>query len=283
MGVTVGSAAMSNGHEVRWVAAGRSPQTADRAAAAGLTTCAELADALRGADVVVSVCPPVAALHVAGSVAATGFAGTYLDANAIAPSTARQVAAVAADAGARPVDGGLVGPPAPRRGTTRLYVSGDGAGEMAALFTGSVLEPVVVDGPVGAASATKVAYAAWTKGSAALLLAVAAYAEREGVADVLAAEWARSQPELADRLARIAAGSGPKAWRFSGEMAGSAQAFAAAGLPDGFAVAAAEVYERMAAFRGRSEVSVAEAVAAVGDASEVDADTVHARRRLTEE
>jgi len=263
MGVTVASATMSCGHEVRWVADGRSPETADRAAAAGLTTCAELVDGVRDADVVVSVCPPAAVLDVARSVAATGFTGIYLDANAIAPSTARQVAAVAGDAGARPVDGGIVGPPAHRPGTTRLYLSGDGAETVADLFAGSKLEPVVIDGPVGAASATKVAYAAWTKGSAALLLAVAAYAEREGVPDVLAAEWARSQPDLADRLVRTAAGSGPKAWRFAGEMADSARAFAEAGLPDGFAAAAAEVYERLAVFRGRSEVGVAEAVAAV--------------------
>jgi 3-hydroxyisobutyrate dehydrogenase-like beta-hydroxyacid dehydrogenase len=263
MGVTVASAAMSNGHEVRWVAAGRSAETAGRATAAGLMACGDLAGGVRNAEVVVSVCPPAAVLDVAQSVAATGFAGAYVDANAIAPSTARQVAVIAAEAGARPVDGGIVGPPAHRHGTTRLFLSGDGAEDVAGLFAGSALEPVVIDAPVGAASATKVAYAAWTKGSAALLLAVAAYAEREGVPEVLAAEWGRSQPDLADRLVRTAAGSGPKAWRFAGEMADSARAFADVGLPDGFAAAAAQVYERLAGFRGRSEVGVAEAVAAV--------------------
>jgi 3-hydroxyisobutyrate dehydrogenase-like beta-hydroxyacid dehydrogenase len=270
MGVTVASAATSNGHEVRWVSAGRSGETTARAAGAGLTPCADLVDGLRGADVVVSVCPPDAVLDVATAVVGSGFTGAYLDANAVAPSTARQVADVLRAAGARPVDGGIVGPPATRPGTTRLYLSGAGAQEVADLFTGSLLEPVVIDGPIGAASATKVAYAAWTKGSAALLLAVAAYAEQEGVPDVLAAEWARSQPELADRLVRTAAGSGPKAWRFVGEMADSAHAFADVGLPAAFGEAAANIYERLAVFRGRTEVAVAEAITAICQAAGVE-------------
>jgi 3-hydroxyisobutyrate dehydrogenase-like beta-hydroxyacid dehydrogenase len=267
MGVTVASAARSNGHEVRWVSDGRSSETTARATAAGLIPCADLVDGLRDADVVMSVCPPEAVLDVARSVAGADFSGTYLDANAVAPSTARHVAEVVGAVGGRPVDGGIVGPPATRPGTTRLYLSGAGAQDVADLFAGSLLEPVVIDAPVGAASATKVAYAAWTKGSAALLLAVAAYAERAGVPDVLATEWARSQPDLADRLARTAAGSGPKAWRFVGEMTDSARAFADAGLPAAFGEAAADVYQRLAVFRGRSEVGVDEAIAAICDAA----------------
>jgi hypothetical protein len=68
-------------------------------------------------------------------------------------------------------------------------------------------------------------------------------------------------------LARTAAGSGPKAWRFVGEMSDSARAFDEAGLPDGFAEAAADVYTRLAVFRGRSDVGVDEAVAAVCQAA----------------
>jgi 3-hydroxyisobutyrate dehydrogenase-like beta-hydroxyacid dehydrogenase len=206
--------------------------------------------------VVVSVCPPAHALDVARSVAALGFAGLYLDANAIAPSTMREVADVTESAGARAVDGGIIGPPARRPGTTRLMLSGARADDVAALFAGTLLEPVVVGTERGAASAVKVAYAAWSKGAGALLLAVAAYAEAEGVTDALRAEWARSRPSALDQLDREAVGTAPKGWRFAGEMVDSARAFADVGLPDGFGHAAADLYGRLAALRDRTDLTL---------------------------
>jgi 3-hydroxyisobutyrate dehydrogenase-like beta-hydroxyacid dehydrogenase len=101
-------------------------------------------------------------------------------------------------------------------------------------------------GAAGAASALKMCYAAYTKGTAALLLAVRALAEAEGVTPTLLAEWDRSQPGLADRSQAAARGTGAKAWRFAGEMHEIADTFAAAGLPDGFHRAAAELYGRLA-------------------------------------
>lgn len=263
MGATVGTALRSGDHDVRWVSEGRSETTHVRATRAGLLDAGALTEGLRGADVVVSVCPPAAALEVAEAVVTAGFAGTYVDANAVAPSTVRSIQAELEPAGVRVVDGGIVGPPAERPGTTRLFLSGQAALVVAGLFAGSALEPIVVHGPVGAASATKVAYAAWTKGSAALLLAIAAYAEAEGVTSPLRAEWARSQPDLADRLALVAAGVTPKAWRFSGELADSGRAFAEAGLPEGFGRAAAEIYERLADFRDVPGLDVEMVVAAL--------------------
>ena len=73
-------------------------------------------------------------------------------------------------------------------------------------------------GDVGTASALKMAYAAWTKGSSALLIAVRALAIREGVDDALRAEWERSQPGLGARSESAVAGNARKAWRFVGEM-----------------------------------------------------------------
>jgi hypothetical protein len=86
------------------------------------------------------------------------------------------------------------------------------------------------------------AYAGWTKGSAALLLAVRALAEREGVGEQLVAEWALSIPELVDRVDRVAAEIGAKAWRFGPEMDEIAATMTAAGLPGGFHDAASQVY-----------------------------------------
>ena len=52
------------------------------------------------------------------------------------------------------------------------------------------------------------AYAAWTKGSSALLLAARALARAGGVERTLLAEWALSQPHLADQSEGAADGGG---------------------------------------------------------------------------
>ena len=106
-------------------------------------------------------------------------------------------------------------------------------------------------GDVGAASALKMAYAAWTKGSSALLIAVRALAIREGVDGALHAEWERSQPGLGARSESAVAGNARKAWRFVGEMEEIAATFAAAGLPAGFHEACAASTTASAATRTR--------------------------------
>jgi len=88
------------------------------------------------------------------------------------------------------------------------------------------------------------AYAAWTKGTAALLLAIRALARVEGVEDALLAEWERSQPDLPGGSEAAARSAVAKGWRWVGEMEEIADTFAAAGLPDGFHRAAAEIYRR---------------------------------------
>jgi hypothetical protein len=119
---------------------------------------------------------------------------------------------------------------------------------VAALFAPTDLDAVTLGDDVAAASALKMCYAAWTKGTSALLLAIRATAAAHGVDAALVAEWARTQPGLTAR-SQAAAGTARKAWRFAGEMDQIAACFAEAGLPDGFARAAAEVYRRLAASR----------------------------------
>ncbi len=242
MGAALGTELRRAGCQVRWASDGRSPATGERAAAAGLDDAGSLDSLVAGSDVVLSVCPPGAAVDVAAAVAAAGFTGTFVDGNAVAPATARHIAQVVGPA--RFVDGGIVGPPPSRPGTTRLHLSGDGADEVATLFAGTIVEARVHDGGAGAASAVKVCFAAWTKGTSALLLAIRALAAAEGVEEGLLDEWATSLPDLPARSSGAAAATAPKAWRFVGEMEESAAAFEAAGLPGGFSQGAAEVYDR---------------------------------------
>jgi 3-hydroxyisobutyrate dehydrogenase-like beta-hydroxyacid dehydrogenase len=246
MGITVAASLATAGATVVWASAGRSKATRARAEAAGLTDAGDLTAACRDTETVVSVCPPDAAVDLARDVAATGFTGVYVDANAVAPSTVATIAAAVTERGGRFVDGGIVGPPASRPGTTRLYLSGVGADEVAALFSAGPLEARVVGPEPGSASALKLCYAAYTKGSAALLLAIVALAEATGVAPALRAEWERSQPDLPAQAEGAARASAPKAWRWVGEMEEIASTFAQADLPDGFHRAAADVFSRLA-------------------------------------
>jgi len=242
MGAAIGRCLTGRGHQVLWAAHGRGPDTAARARAAGLTDAGTVAELARRAEVILSVCPPHAALDMAWAV--HGFGGRYVDANAISPGTAREIAQLITDSGGQYVDGGIIGPPPARPGTTRLYLSGAGAGDIARLFAGTALEAREVAGGATAASALKMAYAGWTKGTAALLLAIRALARDQGVEDALLAEWDLSQPGLDQRSGAAAGSAVAKGWRWVAEMEEIAAAMTAAGLPDGFHQAAAEIFRR---------------------------------------
>lgn len=254
MGASVGASAREGGARVLWVSEGRSDQTRARAEEAGLEDVPWLNALVNQSETVISVCPPHAAAEVAQAVAGLGYRGLYLDANAISPESARRVRDIVEAAGATFVDGGIIGPPAWRPGTTRLYLSGEAlpVRRVARTFDAGPLEAVPLDGAAGAASALKMAYAAFTKGGTALLAAIMAVAEREGVREALFAEWGRGQQDMAERHAARVQGAAPRAWRFAGEMDEIAATFAAAGLPSGFHEAAAEVFRRLDAYKDAS-------------------------------
>jgi 3-hydroxyisobutyrate dehydrogenase-like beta-hydroxyacid dehydrogenase len=265
MGASVGACARAAGHRVLWVSEGRSAQSAARAAAAELETSASLAAALSDTDVVLSICPPHAALDTANAVAATGFSGLYIDGNAIAPQTARKVGEIVRGAGARFGDGGIIGPPPGKSGTTRMYFSGAPAAEAAGLFEGSLLATVVLDGPDNAASSIKMCYAAWTKGSTALLADIRALAGALDVEEALLSEWELSKAGLAQSSATSIRASAFKAWRWIAEMNEIADSFESANLPDGFHRAAAQVYERLAPFKDARNAELAAVLDALRD------------------
>jgi 3-hydroxyisobutyrate dehydrogenase-like beta-hydroxyacid dehydrogenase len=243
MGAAVGGCLVSVGHEVLWDPAGRSRATTGRALAAELTGV-KFDRLIANSSVILSICPPHAALDVAHQVAAAGYTGCYVDANAVSVATAQQVAAVVTAAGASYVDGGIIGQPPESAGHTRFYLSGPHASEVRSLFSRSPLDARIAEGPLYAASTVKMAYAAWTKGSSALLLAARALARAGGVERTLLAEWQLSQPNLTAQSERSATAAAAKGWRWIGEMEEIAASMNAAGLPDGFHEAAAEVFDR---------------------------------------
>jgi 3-hydroxyisobutyrate dehydrogenase-like beta-hydroxyacid dehydrogenase len=204
MGAAVGRCLTDAGHIVLWASQGRGPETAARARAAGLEDAGTAEEVAGRAEIILSICPPHVALDVAWAV--QGFDGLFIDANAISPATAREVALMVEDGGATYVDGGIIGPPPAVAGSTRLYLSGAEAPAVCDLFAGTPLDARVAGQGATAASAVKMAYAGCSRGAAQSAMA--------------------------------------KGWRWVAEMEEIAATMTAAGLPDGFHQGAAEVFRR---------------------------------------
>jgi 3-hydroxyisobutyrate dehydrogenase-like beta-hydroxyacid dehydrogenase len=264
MGISIAASAQNAGNVVYWASDGRSPETHARAAKHGLRDAHTLANLCAECAIIVSVCPPHAAEQVAQQVQATGFGGTYLDANAIAPQRAERIGADMAAAGVSFVDGGIIGGPAWAPGSTWLYLAGPQAEQIAECFAAGPLETQVLGVEIGRASALKMCYAAYTKGTTALLCAILATAEDLGVRQALEQHWHRDDPQFADEVTQRVRRVTAKAWRFAGEMDEIASTLRAAGLPGEFHAAAASVYRQLADFKSaRTTPALEEVLAAL--------------------
>ncbi|OHV51183.1 hypothetical protein CgIS1_19280 [Frankia sp. CgS1] len=233
MGARIGEILRTAGHEVLYCPTGRSPQTLQRAQDAGLLPVSRLDDLCDSTEILMSLCPPEAALDVARAVAAAGFTGLYVDANAVNPERMRAIERLMTAAGGTIVDACLIGPVPTRQDTTRMYLAGDArhAGEISGLFTGSTVQVIVFDGQVGAASALKIAHSSFAKTSRVLAALAHALAAEYGVQQALTDEARRrSRPALAepDFFATVAA----RAWRWGPELAQAAESYRTVGLPD---------------------------------------------------
>ncbi len=229
MGAAVAAAAVRSGAQVVWCAADRGPSTVARAEQAGLVRAESLAEALDGAVIVLSICPPAAADETADAVLELGFTGTFVDANAVSPDRARAIGARVVAAGGRAADGALFGPHGTRP-DVRFALSGEGAAEAAALFAaGSGVTPTVLDRGVGAASALKMAHSTFQKAARPLAALAFALAAEHGVTDQLLDEAAGTGSPLAQPgMVPVAAS---KAWRWEPELREVVSTLDASGLP----------------------------------------------------
>jgi L-threonate 2-dehydrogenase len=221
MGAATASRLVENGLEVRTNLSGRSTASAERAAKAGMKPVSE--DELNGADFLLSIVPPAEALSLAERLSpalarAAARKIVFVDLNAINPETTKKVAQIVQTAGALFVDGGIIGGP-PRAGYDgpAYYVSGVDAKLVEALAPFG-LKIVVLDGPIGAASALKMSYAGITKGLIAISCSMILAAQRAGVSDALYKELSASQAALLSGFARGVPDMFSKAYRWVAEM-----------------------------------------------------------------
>jgi 3-hydroxyisobutyrate dehydrogenase-like beta-hydroxyacid dehydrogenase len=254
MGISIAASAKNTGNTVYWASEGRSPQTHERAKKINLLDKYSVAKLCDECSIILSVCPPHAAEDVAKEVIVNGFRGVYLDANAISPQRAIRIDHVMSDAGAEFVDGGIIGGPAWQSGRTLLYLSGKEAQRVASCFSAGPLETAIIGDSAGKASALKMCYAAYTKGSTALLSAILAVAEALDVREELTNQWSRGGSDFAEQTNRRVRRVTAKAWRFVGEMKEIESTFENVGLPGDFHAAAAEIYRRIAGFKNAQEV-----------------------------
>ncbi len=262
MGLSIAGSAQNSGSTVYWASEGRSPQTAERAARLGLSDAQTLAVLCETCSVIFSVCPPAAAEALATDVLAQGFRGLYVDMNAIAPQRVARIAAMMQAHGTRFVSGSIIGGPAWEPNSTWLYLSGQDAQSVADLFAAGPLETAVLGDEIGKASALKMCFAAYSKGTTALLSAVMAAAEALNVREDLERQWSRNGSPFAEQAAKNVQQVTAKAWRFSGEMDEIAATLSDAGLPGEFHMAAADIYQRMADFKGAEPLPSLEQVLA---------------------
>ena len=258
MGISIAASAQNSGNHVYWVSAGRSPETHQRASNHALLDAQNLRHLCKTCSMILCICPPHAAEEVANQVIAEGYEGLYVDANAISPERAIHIGKGLQDAGITFVDGSVIGGPAWQPGRTWLYLSGEGAEQVASCFSSGPLETQVMDDEIGKASAIKMCFAAYTKGRTALLSAILGTAEALGVRGELENQWSRYWPDFNQETTRRVQVGASKAWRFAGEMEEISATFQAAGLPGEFHAAAADLYRRLTQFKDDSSVPLKE-------------------------
>jgi 3-hydroxyisobutyrate dehydrogenase-like beta-hydroxyacid dehydrogenase len=244
MGSAIGRGYASGGARVVATVQGRSARTAGLAH--GLELLPSLQDVVAVADLVISVVPPGEALGTVRAIRAaadeTGVRPVVADFNAVSPATMSRIAQVLD--GFEVVDGSISGAP-PDAGTTRLYLSGDQAEEVAQLHHPHLAARVVAGG-VGAASAVKMSTASVRKGTWAVLLQAVMAAEAAGVLDVVLDDLAPDYPELVAGLPAGLASSASKSGRFVAEMLEIADTQASTGWAPELFEGMAAVWERVA-------------------------------------
>ena len=191
MGSAVAYRLTEHGIHVLTSLRGRGPQTLRRAAAAKMQDADD--DAIARADVILSILPPAEALALAERFAVplslVQRKAMFVDCNAVNVETVRRISSIIEPTGASFVDGSIIGhPPDPQGGPT-FYFSGSAAKELAA-FEGLGLKVRIMEAPIGAASALKMAYAGINKGITLLVTAMVLGAARAGAADALHEELA---------------------------------------------------------------------------------------------
>jgi 3-hydroxyisobutyrate dehydrogenase-like beta-hydroxyacid dehydrogenase len=229
---------------------GRSARTRSLAAKAGLEDCGSMDALVSRCDMVWSILNPGAAIdkarETAAAIKATGKRITYVDCNAIAPSTAREIDGIIRDAGGDFVDAGIIGTPPRGNFRIRVLLCGPHARRLTDIRNDHLVIRVVSE-RIGDASAVKMCYGSITKGLVALGVELLMAGHRLGVHDALERELRDSVCDIYDWVLARSVTMPPKAYRWVPEMKEIAKTYQDCGLTPRILQGAADMYEMIAA------------------------------------
>ena len=248
MGHAVGQVLSESGIDVITCTDGRSQRTKNLAEMAGLRQVATLEDMVIQADLVLSIMVPSKAMsfvreispHFESSKTPTYFA----DCNAVSPQSALAMAEVINQAGGKFIDGGIIGTAPTKGDTPRFYVSGPDASLVMELDGRGIIVKAIGN-KVGQASGIKMCYAALTKGTNTLHVALLTAARRMGLTDDLRKEFEFSQKSHLAAMEKGISRLPANAHRWIGEMEEIAATFENLGLTPNFHKGAAEIYKML--------------------------------------
>ena len=249
MGQAVALRLKATGREVYVALEGRSARTAELGRVPGLSDCGTLDALVDTCDAIFSVLNPGAAVDNARNVAAAMRAAKkpliYVDCNAIAPQTAREIETIIRDAGGSFVDGGIIGSPPRGKTKTKLYVSGPEAAALSEIVDEQLIVRVVGE-RAGDASAVKMCYASFTKGTMALGMELLIAARKLGVEQALDKELTESNADMYQSVVGRCSSMPPKAYRWVPEMREIAKTYEGVGMTPRIFLGAADMYEFIA-------------------------------------
>ncbi|HYT54527.1 MAG TPA: DUF1932 domain-containing protein [Verrucomicrobiae bacterium] len=240
----------SHGVEVFTYDKDRGEVSRKRAENAGVKSLPSMAALVSEAELIVSIVVPFAARRVATKVAKAAMkAGRkdllYLDANAISPMTADNIAKTLIPAGMNFVDGCIIGAASKMGKGTIVYVSGPDAAQLCDLESFNI--PVKVLGPsTNQASAFKVVYAGLTKGLQGLFCELLMGARRFGLLNEIRAQYEESFPGLLAKVSSSIVGLRIHAGRRAEEMDELKRTFNHHGMKSYMAPAVQKVLEAIA-------------------------------------
>ena len=175
MGSGVGQALGQHNIDVITCLRNRSNRTRELAGWARIRDVPSMRLLVSQADLILSILVPEQAVSVAREVAdamrSSGQTTVYAECNAVSPQTTRKIESIISAAGGRYVDGGIIGGSPARGDSPRFYVSGEHAHVVAEL-DGMGISVKPIGKQIGRGSGIKMCYAALTKGTATLQIAL---------------------------------------------------------------------------------------------------------------
>ena len=246
MGHSVGNVLGDNGFNVITCLEGRSSRTKELAEKGNFRVVDSMDQMVQEADLILSILVPSRAKDLAEEVSAamkrSGGTSYFVDCNAISPKSAKELEVIINSAGGNFIDGGIIGTAPAKGDTPRFYVSGPDA-QVATELNGKGIIVKSVGNEIGQASGIKMCYAALTKGTNTLQVALLTAAEKMGLTEALREEFEFSQKahlnSMENGISRLPA----NAHRWIGEMEEISSTFEDLGVTPHFHKGAAEIYK----------------------------------------